>query len=518
LPVNWATGNSTPARCVVANCVTRVGLVNEGTYPYVGGGVGTWCHQLLHGLDEHRFHVVALTGHAVRREPVYDVPDNATVDTYAVWDRPVGRFGGLGSGGGGFHRHRRAALGATVLLCRGLLGDDPHSAGMFADGLRRLTELAADGTHPLHGAPVAEVLLDAWQAARSASGPEGHHPGRPDQPGRPCQPVLPRLSLHDAQVAATLLEHAVRPLAYRMPPVDLCHAAAAGLPVLVALAAKWRAGTPYLLTEHGVYLRERYLEYGAMPIAVKAVMLRFYRALARIGYAEAAMIVAVSQFNQRWELRHGARPTKVVVVPNGVEPLRYPPLETEPPVPTVVWVGRIDPLKDLHTLIRAFRIVRDVEPLARLRISGPVPETGHAYAQSCLDLIEMLGLRAAVDVTGPVPSSRLAYADGHVVALSSISEGMPYTIIEAMMCGRPTVSTDVGGVSEVVGSAGVVVPPGDPLTFAMACLDLLGDPGRRRELGINGRGRAMAHFTVDRMLAAYRALYADVLAADLVAA
>ena len=94
--------------------------------------------------------------------------------------------------------------------------------------------------------------------------------------------VLPRLSLHDAQVAATLLEHAVRPLAYRMPPVDLCHPAAAGLPVLVALAAKWRDGVPYLLTEHGVYLRERYLEYGGMPVAVKAVMLRFYRALARI--------------------------------------------------------------------------------------------------------------------------------------------------------------------------------------------------------------------------------------------
>lgn len=475
--------------------MARVGLVNEGTYPYLGGGVGTWCHQLLNGLDGHRFHVLSLTGHAGRRTPVYDVPDHATVDTYPVWDRPVAASGRF-RGGFGLHRHRRAALSASVLLCRGLLGDDPHSVGMFADGLRRLAELAADGVHPLNGAPLTEVLLDAWQAARSAGG---------------ARPALPRLSLHDAQVAATLLEHTVRPLAYRMPPVDLCHAAAAGLPALVALAAKWRDGVPYLLTEHGVHLRERYLEYGSLPVAVKAVMLRFYRSLARIAYAEAQLIVAVSQFNQRWELRHGAHPAKVVVVPNGVEPLRYPPLDHEPTVPTVVWVGRIDPLKDLHTLIRAFRIVRDVEPLARLRIAGPVPENGHAYAQSCLDLIETLGLRAAVDVSGPVPSSRLAFAEGHVVALSSISEGMPYTVIEAMMCSRPTVSTDVGGVTEVVGSTGLVVPPGDPAAFATACLELLADPALRRDLGIRGRGRAMAHFTVDRMLAAYRALYVDVL-------
>ena len=209
---------------------------------------------------------------------------------------------------------------------------------MFADGLRRLAELAADGAHPLHGAPLAEVLLDAWQAARSGR--------RRPCPG--CRCATPRSP-------PTLLEHAVRPLAYRMPPVDLCHPAAAGLPVLVALAAKWRDGLPYLLTEHGVYLRERYLEYGGMPVAVKAVMLRFYRALARHRVRRGHLIVAVSQFNQRWELRHGAHPAKVVVVPNGVEPLRYPPLESEPPVPTVVWVGRIDPLKDLHTLIRAFR-------------------------------------------------------------------------------------------------------------------------------------------------------------------
>ena len=470
----------------------RVALITEGTYPYVPGGVGTWCHQLVNGLDGHTFHVVALTGHGGAREAVHPLPPSVTaVDTYPLRDRPVGVSGRVAR-----HRRRRSATAAAVLLCRGLLGEDPHSAGMFADGLRRLAELSADGSHPLAGTDLAEVLLDAWQASTLPAA------GRPP---------LPRLSLRDARAAATLVEHAVRPLAYRMPPVDICHPAAAGLPVLVALAAKWRAGVPFLLTEHGVHLRERYLEHGGTrPVAVKTVLLRFHRALARLGYAEAELVTAVSRFNQRWELRHGAHPAKVVVVPNGVEPLRYPPLETEPTVPTVAWVGRIDPLKDLHTLIRAMRIVRDAEPLARLRLAGPVPETSREYATGCLALIERLGLRAAVDLSGPVTSSRQVYADGHLVALSSVSEGLPYTVIEAMMCSRPTVSTDVGGVSEVVGPAGLVVPPGDPVALAGACLELLGDPERRRTLGAQGRARALAHFTVDRMLAAYRQLYADV--------
>jgi glycosyltransferase involved in cell wall biosynthesis len=198
------------------------------------------------------------------------------------------------------------------------------------------------------------------------------------------------------------------------------------------------------------------------------------------------------------------------VVPNGVAPDAYPELDSEPAEPTVVWVGRIDPLKDLHTLIRAFELVRARVPAARLRLAGPVPPTGREYADSCHKLVAQLGLYDAVTFVGPVSSSREAYATGNVVALSSISEGMPYTVIEAMMCGRATVSTDVGGVAETVGEAGLVVPPGDPAAFADACVELLRDPVRRTCLARAARERALAHFTLDQMLAAYDHLYVDV--------
>ncbi|MEV1287291.1 glycosyltransferase [Micromonospora sp. NPDC049679] len=191
-------------------------------------------------------------------------------------------------------------------------------------------------------------------------------------------------------------------------------------------------------------------------------------------------------------------------------PPRYPLLQNEPVVPTVVWVGRIEPLKDLHTLIRAFQLVRDELPDARLRLAGPVPEHAEAYAQSCHALVDRLGLRDSVDFTGPVANSRKAYAAGHVVALPGTAERIPYTVIEAMMCGRPTVSSDVGGVAEAVGEAGLVVAPGNPVAFAAACTDLLTDPQRRRELGAAARRRALAHFTTGKMLPVYEQLYRDV--------
>lgn len=449
----------------------RVALISEDTYPYVRRGAATWCHQLLHGLDRHTFHLVALISAATVPEPAYTVPSNvSTVSAYPINGRPVR------------HRNRPAATAAAVILCRGFLSEETE---MFADGLRRLADLAIGG-HPLHGVPLADVLLDAWQAGR-----------RPDSP---------RMSVRDARSAAELIEYALRPLAVRLPPVDLCHPVAAGLPLLVALAAKWRSGTPFLLSEHGTYLRE----IEGSP-SVRAVLLRFYRALTRLGYAEAALIAPVSRFNQRWDLRHGADPARVVVVPGGVEPLRYPVLPNEPLVPTVVWVGSMVPRKDLHTLIRAFRRVRDAVPHAGLRLVGPQDDPG--YVASCRRLVERLRLDGVVRFDDPVQSSRQAFAAGHLVALSSVAEDMPYPLVEAMMCGRATVSTDVGAVSEVVGDTGLLVPPGDPVALAGACVDLLADPARRRRLGAAARARALRLYTVDTVRRAYTHLYREVTAA-----
>jgi glycosyltransferase involved in cell wall biosynthesis len=208
-------------------------------------------------------------------------------------------------------------------------------------------------------------------------------------------------------------------------------------------------------------------------------------------------------------LRTGGDGRRIHTIHNGVDPESFPPQIGEPDVPTISWVGRIDPLKDLITLIDAFAIVRRSVPNARLRLFGPIPvgNGDRGYHDECLRRVADHGLGGAVSFEGHIDRVSLAHEAGHIVALSSISEGFPFTVIEAMMSGRATVSTDVGGVGEAVGTAGVLVRPRDADGFAAALLSLLTDDSRRQRLGRAARERALSMFTLDRMADLYRLVY-----------
>ena len=144
-----------------------------------------------------------------------------------------------------------------------------------------------------------------------------------------------------------------------------------------------------------------------------------------------------------------------------------------------------------------------------LKLFGPTPDGNQRYEEQMRGRVSELGLDDVVTFEGPVRPASSAYHASSVVVLSSISEGLPYTVMEAMMCARATVSTDVGGVSEVTGDAGVVVPPRDPAALGGALADLLLDGARRNDLARRARDRALAMFPLDLMLARFRELYAD---------
>ncbi|MEV7520794.1 GT4 family glycosyltransferase PelF [Streptomyces sp. NPDC091371] len=473
----------------------HVTMLTEGTYPHVHGGVSTWCDQLVRGMPEVDFNVIALTGSG--REPVtWELPRNVYRHTAVpLWGPPPGR--GRRSALRGKAHRRFTEVYETFLLS---LLDPAH--GGFSEALRELALLARAGklAPALRSESVLRLLMDVWT--------------RPALTTAEAEPTI-----HDALTATDLLEHALRPLAVRIPPDSVAHAVSSGLATLPALAAKHLDGVPFLLTEHGIYLRERYLGYRSAEQRwpVKSLMLGFYRELNTEGYRQADLITPCNRYNRRWEERGGADSTRIRTVYNGVDPHLFPEAGPEPEVPTLSWCGRIDPIKDLETLVRAYAFMREELPALRLRLFGPVPAGCEEYRLRLEKLAAELGVSDGITFEGRIDQVAKAYAAGSIVMLSSISEGFPFSIIEAMSCGRTTVSTDVGGVREAVGDTGLVVPPREPETMARATLALLRDDERRAELGRMSRKRVVEKFTLHQSVDGFRHIYRELAGQPVVA-
>jgi glycosyltransferase involved in cell wall biosynthesis len=261
---------------------------------------------------------------------------------------------------------------------------------------------------------------------------------------------------------------------------------------------------------------------------VRALLAAFHGRLAAEVYRQAARITPGNAHARRWQERCGADRAKIRTVHPGMDATPFAEVGEGPDTAdpdTLVWVGRIEPAKDLVSLLHAFAEVRKEEPGTRLRVIGaPAGPEGEAYLGHCRVLAAQLfpdeadGLHSVGDnpvsfeeIGGPeVPTLADAYGAGAVTVLSSVVEGFPTGLVEAMFCGRATVSTDVGAVVEVIGGTGLVVPPRNPRALAEACVALLRDPERRARLGAAARARALELFTVEQNVAAFHGIYLEV--------
>ena len=256
----------------------------------------------------------------------------------------------------------------------------------------------------------------------------------------------------------------------------MLHVTAAGWSAVPALVHKALHGTPMVLTEHGVFVRESYLAAvrgGGSP-GSRFAATRLARGLARAAYAGADVVSPVTDANAFWEKGLGIDPAKIHVLYNG---LRQPgPPTPAPGNKVVVSVGRIDPLKDVHTMLRVAQETLRHVPDAQFLHYGPVTEGEEAYGRSCHALHEQLGLGDRFRFMGRTKDPNGVVRDADVVLMTSISEGLPMSILEAMGQGRPVVSTGVGGVPDVVRGCGMVTPPGDVHGLAMAVATLLREP------------------------------------------
>ncbi|WP_438700935.1 DUF3492 domain-containing protein [Streptomyces antarcticus] len=489
--------------------LVRIGLLTEGGYPYATGEARLWCDRLVRGLPQHEFELYALSRSAGQERTRVPLPDHVTrVRTAPLW-APAD------DGRTYSRRERRRFAGAFGELVHGTCAGE---ARPFAAGLYGLAELARE-QGGLYAALRSESAVRAVESACRATG---------------AHRAVQAAQVPDLLEFVDELERVLRPLSLDwygesgLGGVDISHAAAGGVAALPGLLAKRFFGVPLLVTEYGVQLRAHYLGQGpdSRP-AVRALLAAFHVRLAGEIYDRADLLTPGNAHARRWQERCGAARDKLRTVYPGMEADRFATVgETadcgDPH--TLVWVGRIEPAKDLIALLHAFAEVRRAEPRARLRIFATA--VAPQYLADCRSLAAQLFPDEAVDavtagenpvtfeeIGGPdTPSTAEAYGSGRVVVLSSVIEGFPITLAEAMFCARATVSTDVGAVQEVIGGTGLVVPPRNPRALADACLSLLRDPERAQRLGSAARARALELFTVEQNVAAFQEVYLRLLA------
>lgn len=486
-----------------------VTLVLEGTYPYVPGGVSSWVHQLLKAYPDRAFslvHIGPKPGAYTRR--AFELPPNVDElrDVYCRGTDHASRTPRRGKLRRFFGPRRRRESRVLSAIRRLHLQDhvDDDLLEDLCAGDLSLQEF-------LHGDEAFELLhRDLYPRLG---------------PGAPFIDFF----WHYRALHVPFL----RLLSGEYPEGRLYHAVSTGYAGLVAAVASKKNGRPLLITEHGLYAREREIELAraswirdagpsvseaARPSPLRRFWCHFFRMLSRIAYHQATRIVTLSEANRRRQLADGADPIKIDVVPNGVSRTRcrselHRATKRAGPL-RVGFVGRLVPIKDVVTLIRACGLALAQVDL-ELWIIGPEDEDPR-YARRCHSVVATMGLEERVLFLGRQPMDEI-YPKLDLVALTSISEGQPLVILEAFAAGLPVVATDVGACRELIegvgdadrrlGPAGIVTRVASPPQTADALEYLAGDPEASRAMGRTGLARVTKSYQQEQVVARYNQLY-----------
>jgi polysaccharide biosynthesis protein PelF len=490
-------------------------LLLEGTYPYVAGGVSSWVHQIIRGFPELKFGYVFIgSRRADYGEQRYKLPDNVVhTETHYLYEEadkpPVARTRGdpaLFEMVDEMHnqlRDRMLSPGERPLLgevCDKLGGELDFSQFLYSEcaweNIRR--QFRRRSTDP--------SFVDYFWTVRTMH-----------------TPVWTLARIRDS-----------------LPPARMLHTVSTGYAGFLGALAKRRTRRPLLLSEHGIYTKERKIDLmSAQWISdnrsvfqretaelayFRELWIRFFEALGRACYDAADDIVALYEVNRLRQVADGADSLRTRNIPNGVDVERLRPLRDQRPAepPKVMClIGRVVPIKDVKTFIRAMRTVADRMPEAEAWIAGPTDEDP-AYGRECEDLVKFLGLEGRVKFLGFQNIMDLLPRIGLVV-LSSISEALPLVLLEGYAAGVPAVSTDVGSCRQLVegldaedralGRAGRVVGIADPQALAEAAIEMMGDREAWHAAQAAGIARVERYYTQKLMFDRYRELYDRALAA-----
>ncbi len=490
-------------------------LLLEGTYPYVRGGVSSWVHQIIEGLPHYNFELIFLGGASEHYGDIkYTLPKNVTK----------------------LHVHYLVEQNNTdikakhgVKYKKELFEFWQQLQSYFRDSKEpiptELLEFAFEQLGQKNGINEADFLYSesSWQ-------------------------VLADYYLTFCDESSFIdffwsYRNLYKPLfkiadiARQLPNVKLIHSISTGYAGLLGAGASVINNTPYLLTEHGIYTKERKIDLiqadwikeseailgknlNTEMGFIRRMWITFFEQIGRTSYHQADRIISLYEGNRQRQIKDGACEKRSLVVPNGIKTAHYAKAlaARSKTIPlTVGLIGRVVPIKDIKTFIRAIKEVQSSMPAIEGWIIGPFEEDPKYYKE-CQLLVGSLELQNSVKFLGMQNIAEILPKLG-LVALTSISEAQPLVLLEAMAAGVPVLASDVGSCREIIegateqdkalGKAGEVVSIASPSDTAVQITNILNNDDKWHEYQSSGLKRVKAFYDESHMFARYDKLYKD---------
>jgi glycosyltransferase involved in cell wall biosynthesis len=460
----------------------------EGNYPYVRGGVSTWVDRFIRSLPQHEFVLWTISDlESKRAQFAYELPSNVV----GVHENFLGSSFNLRINKNPNLKFSAAQREAIYHLIRcqepdwsvllnifHLHASKPVEFFLSEEFLNILKEFAREQF------PFASFSELFW-TVRSMFLPLLFMVGQP------------------------------------IPEADLYHSPSTGYAGVLAALAAMKQNKPFVLTEHGIYTREReeeLLRSDWVAPYFKDYWISMFFMFARFAYQHADRVTSLYHRASLIQQELGCPTEKCDVVRNGLDFAIYSAISDKPDDGWVdiAAIVRFAPIKDIKTMIYAFSRLKQEFERVRLHILGGVDD--NEYYQECLDLINYLEIK---DIILPGNVNVRSYLEKiDFTVLTSISEGQPFAVLESMAAKRPVVATDVGSCRELIegdegdnfGHAGICVPPMHQSKLLEAMRELCEDELLRKNMGLAGQQRIKKYYEIGGVMDDYLKVYEKAMA------
>lgn len=487
-------------------------LILEGTYPFVPGGVSNWVYELIRFFPKYRFGAIFLgTRPEDYQKLFYPLPDNLVhLEMSFLFEFPLPEPAKT-------EQISKKTMKKVTCMHQKMaeLQDDK------SDTIPELFELLLGSKSVRQNQFLRSK--GAWEFITSQY-TENHA----------------EQSFYDYFWSVRNLHHPFwkfKKVVENAPKSRVIHSASTGYAGFLGALLHHAHGVPHVLTEHGIYTKERWIDlmrnyfFDKVLLANKtidveqelvSVWIKFFTFLGKMAYDSAYPIISLFEGYRERQIQDGALRERTQVISYGIDCHHYHYLGKQKPNqtnPIIACIGRVVSIKDIKTFIRACALIIQQKPSTECWIVGSLNEDPE-YVTTCQNLTKILGIDAQVKFLGQQKVMEI-YAKIDLLLLTSISEGSPFVMLECLAVGVPVVATNVGGCSELIygkteedkalGAAGELVNLGDSQRIAEAALSLLTNEKAWQSAQQAGVKRIQTYYNMDLLVKNYDQIYQEVM-------